>query len=368
MKQRITLFVFFGLVSLILCSYRPGPAHDGGANATGSDGATHACGGGGCHGSSLSTGLGTTLEFDSAGVPVSVYYPGISYTVKITATNATGLTLPKFGFQLTSVTDASAGTGTPAQAGTWPSTGLPTGVRYTTTAQSGLSTPFIEQSAFLSPSSGTGGAGTVYTETISWTAPAAGTGTVQFFGTIQAVNATGNESGDKSQSAIPVVITEVVSCPSVSISATTTTLTASPSGATSYTWYLNGSPVSGATSSTYTPVASGSYTVDVASAGGCTGTSNAVAFTVAGINEPSLAAALQVYPTITGGTVNVKINGTMGALTYQVYSLDGRIYEKGTIAAGSSSAIIDMNKLGSGLYLINIADQSRTATYKIVKQ
>jgi hypothetical protein len=367
MKQRISLFVFFGLISLILCSYRPGAAHDGGADATGSDGNTAACGGGGCHNSSLSTGLGTTLEFDSAGTPVSVYYPGVAYTVKITATNNTGLSLPKFGFQLASVTEASAGTGSTVQAGIWPTTGLPTGVRNTPTSVSFLNTPFIEQSGFLSPASGTGGAGTVYTETISWTAPAAGTGTVKIFGALQAVNATGNQSGDKSQQATPLTITEATSCPSVSLAASGTTLTASPSGGTSYTWYLNGNVVSGATSSTYTPTASGSYTVDVASSGGCTGTSGAVAFTVAGINDPSLSAALQVYPTVTSGVVNVKINANMGALTYNVYDINGRSYETGTIAAGSSNTAIDMAKLSSGLYIISIADQNRTASYKIVK-
>lgn len=367
MKQRISLFVFFGLISLVLCSYRPGAAHDGGTDATGSDGNTAACGGGGCHNSSLSTGLGTTLEFDSAGTPVSAYYPGITYTVKITATNSTGLTLPKFGFQLASVTEASAGTTSTVQAGTWPTSGLPTSVRYTSPAQSGLPTPFIEQSGFLTPASGTGGAGTIYTETISWTAPVAGTGTVKIFGALQAVNATGNQSGDKSQQATPLTITEAASCPSVSLAASGNTLTASPSGGTSYTWYLNGNVVSGAASSTYTPTASGSYTVDVASTGGCTGTSGAVAFTVAGINGPSLSAALQVYPTVTSGVVNIKINANMGALTYNVYDINGRSYETGTIAAGSNGTMIDMTKLSSGLYIISLTDQNHTASYKVIK-
>ncbi|MBS1686706.1 MAG: hypothetical protein JSS76_18345 [Bacteroidetes bacterium] len=104
MKHKITLLTFSAFVAVLLCSYRPGPAHDAGANCTGSDGGTTACGGAGCHTSSLSSSLGTTLEFDSAGTPVTSYVPGGSYTVKITATNATGSTLPKFGFQLVSIT------------------------------------------------------------------------------------------------------------------------------------------------------------------------------------------------------------------------------------------------------------------------
>ena len=212
MKHKITLLTFSALTAILLCSYRPGPAHDAGANCTGSDGANHACGGGGCHGSSLSTSLGTTLEFDSAGIPVASYVPGASYTVKITATNATSLSLPKFGFQLVSITAASSGGSSNVQAGTW-SSSLPATVRNTTTSQSGLPIPVIEQSGFLTPASGTGANGTVYTETISWTAPATGTGDVMIFGTIQAVNATGNENGDRSQQASPLTITEAVAAP-----------------------------------------------------------------------------------------------------------------------------------------------------------
>ncbi len=212
MKHKITLLTFSAFLALVLCSYRPGAAHDGQTNTTGSDGGTAACGGGGCHNSSLSTGLGTTLEFDSAGTPVTSYVPGGSYTVKITATNNTGSTLSKFGFQMVSVTAASEGGSSNVQAGTWSAT-LPSSVRNTSTALSGLPIPVIEQSGYLSPASGTGGTGTVYTQTISWTAPAAGTGDVMFFGTIQAVNNNGNESGDKSQQAAPVTINEAVVAP-----------------------------------------------------------------------------------------------------------------------------------------------------------
>jgi hypothetical protein len=192
---------------------------------------------------------------------------------------------------------------------------------------------------------------------------------VKIFGIIQAVNHNNGRSGDKCQQAPSLTITEAVasSCPTVSLSASGTTLTASPAGGTSYTWHLNGNVITGATSATYTPVSSGSYTVDVASSSSCSGTSNAVTFTVTGINDPSLSSAIQVYPTVTGSIVNVKINGSMDALTYHVYDLNGRAYETGSIAAGTSNTTIDMSKLSSGLYIISIADQNRTATYKVVR-
>ncbi len=364
MKNKITLLTFSALVAVLLCSYRPGPAHDAGANCTGSDGGTAACGGGGCHTSTLTSSLGTVLEFDSAGTPVTSYVPGGSYSVKITATNGTSSSLPKFGFQLVSITAASAGGNSNAQAGTW-SSSLPGSVRNTTTSQSGLTIPVIEQSGFLSPSSGTGGSGTVYTETINWTAPAAGTGDVKIYGVIQAVNATGNQSGDKSQQATPLTITEATSCPSASISAGATTLTASPSNGTSYTWHLNGNVVNGATSSTYTPTASGSYTVDVTTSGSCTSTAGAVNFVVAGINDPTLTNALSVYPTITSGTVNIAVNAAISDLNYEVYGIDGAQHAHGIIAG--DHATLDLSGLATGMYLVRMHSQNNTATYKVIK-
>ncbi len=63
-------------------------------------------------------------------------------------------------------------------------------------------------------------------------------------------------------------------------SATPTVLTASTSATTpAYQWSLNGTTVSGATASTFTPLASGSYTV-IVTENGCAFTSTAVAVTI----------------------------------------------------------------------------------------
>ncbi|MCW3124414.1 MAG: repeat protein [Bacteroidetes bacterium] len=49
---------------------------------------------------------------------------------------------------------------------------------------------------------------------------------------------------------------------------------------TSYQWYFNGSPVSGATSQSYTAAQSGPYTLHVTNASGCTGISNTITVTI----------------------------------------------------------------------------------------
>jgi Secretion system C-terminal sorting domain len=371
MKQKITLVFAVLFFSLVLSSYRNGAGGNGydctGAEGAGAGASGAACSGGGCHGST--TSLGVTVELDSAGTAVTSYHPGVAYTVKITGTNSTGSTLPKFGFQLATVTAASAGTSTAAQAGTWGTVTSP--VQNTSTGSSGLNIPIIEQRSAITATSGTGGSGTTYTESISWTAPAAGTGSIMLYGVINAVNGDGNaSSADKSQTATPVTITEAVSCPTVTVTISQSghVLTATSTGATSYQWYLNGTVISGATSSTYTASTTGAYTCMATTAGGCSGTSSAYNFSTAGINELSLSDAIQVYPTLTENSVNVKVNASLGAISYTIYSLDGKVHGAGSIAAGTTAATIDLSTASAGLYIIRMEDQHSAVSFKVVKQ
>lgn len=202
MKRRNLLVLAVVAVSaIIFSSYKSGPANNG-YDCTGAEtgnGNFAGCGSSGCHGSlgAATTGIAVTLELDSAGTAVTSYKPGVVYSVKISGTNNTSNSLPKFGFQVTCIQGSTA-QATPTNAGTFASTGLPTNVRYEA-AQSGLYvTNIVEHKAAITATSGTGGSGTTYVESFNWTAPVAGTGTVSFWGVLNAVNGDGNEgSADK---------------------------------------------------------------------------------------------------------------------------------------------------------------------------
>lgn len=180
--------VFLGAMTLILSSYRTGYTNNAGDCHTGAVSSTVGCGGGGCHSNGATTGITITVELDSAGVPVTSYQPGRSYTVKMSATNTTSNNLPVFGFGLSSVTAAGAGTTATHQAGTW-SASLPNGIQ--NSIETDALTTVIEHQVQLPRTSGTGTAGTTYVESIGWTAPAAGTGAVKLFAVINAANGDG---------------------------------------------------------------------------------------------------------------------------------------------------------------------------------
>lgn len=201
MKIRFLLLVFAVSMSLVLSSYRDGAENHANYDGTGATGVS------GCSCHVATTGLGTTVELDSAGVPVTSYIPGASYSVKISATNGTGGTLGSFGFQLATVLAAGGGTSAPTHIGTWGTT-LPTNVRLT--AGTGRQIPVIEQSAAITATTGTGGAGTTYVESIPWTAPAAGTGSIQIYGVVNAVTGLDVQFLCSNQAATPVTITEAV--------------------------------------------------------------------------------------------------------------------------------------------------------------
>ena len=192
MNKKLILFPIVALIAAVsLCSNATGPGATSGRDATGASG-TAGCTGAGCHSPSATPGIVVTLELDSAGVAVSHYFGGNTYTIKITGTNTTSNVLPKFGFQVEAVKISGAGTSSATNAGTIATTGLPTSCQNSLVSGRHL----VEHSARLSPISGTGASGTVYTESISWTAPAAGTGTVKFYTALNAVNNDLSSSGD----------------------------------------------------------------------------------------------------------------------------------------------------------------------------
>ena len=212
MKKKILLFTLVaGLGALTISSYSGGAGNSGydcsGADVNSGSGNPTGCStGGGCHASAATAGITFVIELDSAGVTTSStalgtghYIPGFTYTVKITGTNTTSSTLPKWGFQVAATKGATAATA-PVNAGTFQSTGLPTGIHYL--AAPGTTATFfanvVEHTQRLTPTSGTGSTGTVYGTSFTWTAPAAGTGVVSLFGALNAVNSSpsGADGGD----------------------------------------------------------------------------------------------------------------------------------------------------------------------------
>lgn len=185
MKKRFLLVPLFGVFAYVtLSSDSNGP----GGNKTGSHGASAGCGS--CHGSSATSGVTLSFVLDSAGTPVTRYKPGMTYTLKMTATNTTSNNLPKFGTQMSVVSGSGSSSTNAGQFQSWPAS--------TDTFRTG-GICILEHTARLSPATGTGSTGTTYEVSTMWKAPAAGTGTVTVYGVVNAVNTSpsDDDAGDK---------------------------------------------------------------------------------------------------------------------------------------------------------------------------
>ena len=186
MKKKILLIPTLGIFFYLTLTSSAG----GGAKNSGVDG-TKATGGSGCSCHSYNTATTVGIELDSAGLPVTSYHPGQSYTIRLTGTNTGSTTLPYFGFQVTVVKAAGAGTSTAVLAGTLGTTGLPSSVRYTS-ASVGCGIDVLEQSSRIA-ATGSGATGSTYNISgLPWTAPVSGTGTVEIYACINAVNGSGS--------------------------------------------------------------------------------------------------------------------------------------------------------------------------------
>jgi len=315
MKVKIVLFLFVALgLTFTLSSYREGPAYWAGYDCTGATGSRFGCGGGGCHRATTSNAL--TIELDSAGVPVTSYYPGLSYTVKLSATNGTGNSLPDFGFQMASVLLSGSGTSTPTQGGTWDSTALPASVQYTIagTCQvcSGWPIPIVEHSAAIPATSGSGGNGTTYVESIQWTAPDSGKGTVILYGVINAVNGDGSNGGDYSQVAPSDTITEAM----------------------------------------------------VASADTTKTGVNALNDKLSGLN---------IYPALMNENVTLSFNlKESSSVTASLISMGGQTVKtfmsQESLGQGNFKRIFDVNGLAAGVYLVRVQIDNTSLVSKVVKE
>ena len=130
------------------------------------------------------------------------------------------------------------------------------------------------------------------------------------------------------------------------------------SSAFSYQWNLGGTPISGATGSSFLAKAGGSYTVVIDSSG-TTATSQAIIVTdttcVSGIHDIA-AANLSVYPNPANNVLNIHADLNLGGYNLAVYDLVGKnIFNQ--ILEGSNNAV-NIEKLATGTYLYRITDKA----------
>jgi len=161
----------------------------------------------------------------------------------------------------------------------------------------------------------------------------------------------------------PVTLTVHTLPPVPTITQNGDTLTSS--SATNNHWYLNGNPISGATSQTYNATASGSYQVKVTNSYGCSAISAAVNVTV-GIEELYSAGYFGIYPNPTNGIINISMSKSNINADLSIFSLEGQIVYHKKLSGNSNLKQIDLSGYSKGIYFLKIVSEKYSCIEKLV--
>lgn len=140
-------------------------------------------------------------------------------------------------------------------------------------------------------------------------------------------------------------------------------LVLSSSSATNNQWYLNGSPISDATSQTYTATASGNYQVGVSSGANCVSMSDIyqISTVTTGIND-NTGKDLKMYPNPVND--NVIIEGVTSG-NIELINLQGQILKHINITDNKTS--MDISGINAGVYSVRISTNNGIVVKKLLK-
>jgi hypothetical protein len=147
------------------------------------------------------------------------------------------------------------------------------------------------------------------------------------------------------------------------------TLTA-PAGFVGYQWYHAGVLQNGAINQSYTPTATGTYSVVVTDANGCSSSSNNYPFIIdAATDLLSTFGEAQIYPNPNQGSFSVLLNLDKNReLSFVVIDVVGHVLLQRNVKAtmGPWEEQISMNDVAKGVYLLQIRSGATQLTRKVI--
>ncbi len=127
-------------------------------------------------------------------------------------------------------------------------------------------------------------------------------------------------------------------------------------------WFLNGSPITGATNSIYVATQGGSYTVQVTDSNGCIATSTPVIIT--GIENFTADDLLSVSPNPSTGNWQLQVGNNLLGGTAEVFDASGKLVFTSVIGHRSSVIFPDVPK---GVYVLRVSSSKGSAVRKLVR-
>ncbi len=143
----------------------------------------------------------------------------------------------------------------------------------------------------------------------------------------------------------------------------------STASAPSYQWYLNGTPISGATSQTYAPTQDGWYSVWVYN-GSCPASSTPFFVSLTALNENQKSiSTLKIHPNPTANNLNFTFENLDLNTEFEIYNLLGQKLKSGELKGGKNGKhVIDISDLTPGNYMLKCITEQGTLSNKFIKE
>ncbi len=112
---------------------------------------------------------------------------------------------------------------------------------------------------------------------------------------------------------------------------------------------------------------SGSYTVTITDANGCTATDTQTPVSFVGVAAEETAQIAKIYPNPTTGTINIQLGDIDGNVEVMVIDMTGRILSRET-RMNPTNVEMDLTGFASGIYSIKIVSENNTSEVKVIKE
>ncbi len=166
-----------------------------------------------------------------------------------------------------------------------------------------------------------------------------------------------------------IVLLDLTINPNTSVTQIGATISAVLSGA-SYQWIncnSGNSPVSGATSQSFSPAANGSYAV-IVTQNGCSDTSSCITMDILNLDEETKGTNWTIYPNPAQESVTVTSGQNIENTSIKVFNLNGAQLPVSMIQSSEAKSIeININHLPNGIYFVNLISEGENQYIRFIK-
>jgi hypothetical protein len=142
------------------------------------------------------------------------------------------------------------------------------------------------------------------------------------------------------------------------------------SSASGNQWYLNGSPIAGATGQTYTVTTTGYYSVWITSPFGCQSSSAVSSVILSGINELHIFNAIILGPNPAKNQITLTIPSELlnAVAEIKVVDVSGKVAIEKQLLLNAMTEKINIENLAKGIYVLELKTNTIDKKFKFVKE